>query len=795
MTKVKTTILLVTLLLLSLVAGFITLTPISAQFSEPKLKLIERSQYWERYYSPERGTYTLIIHASSMSAADPSITISPPTDDSYVREDYPSDNYGTSSCLELADKIDGNRRAYVKFDLSPIPSGSKIISAKLKLYYYYYYSSWHDPAGKTVSAYRVLEDWDESTITWNNQPSYDSTPTASTEIPSYYAWLEWDVTDDVQGMVYGTYDNYGWCIRFATEDLTDSYSLIRFFSKEHDGSDPKLYVEYIPPLTVNLTLVNKNDALSEGDYFQATYTFKETQHTAQLVNGTNTLTIDYDTWIYVEQSSHLSNSTHRWAMNSTFNETFTENATRTLYYWRQCKVTWHLVKAHQNFTDTSSSNYFNASGQQFNSSLTLSLYTGADVTKWVDYGTTITISSLSSASSSSHRWVSGGESYTITAGGTYQFTYQEYVKQYIGKKILDADGDDDITDSISLILIQNAWNGSAIQVEPGDSGWIHYNITHRIYRIKWRGIWVDLRSNHTLTPTSPNYKYNFTAPDIWLLGDSEIEWYLKSSSGSEVYTWIWGENTETLVVIQGKNRGDEVYFYYGGYGKSPQYVYVDGGLVENYALEEDPSLQLMHIPFPAERVDLDFSGESRKAETSVTQLTGMMQQILRQLDMIRIGMLSFVNITQPTGPTIRIPTIDFSKLTAHIYAWINTYSPIKAALLIPILMFLGSFVTLYTIARKLGLKRPEHPPAGHGETVVVVKRERPSVQSIMAKSAATSLAAALITLILSKIFPAYFGQPGSLQLTIAAMVLASILVAFIAWLAAGRREVYRGSRR
>jgi len=174
----------------------------------------------------------------------------------------------------------------------------------------------------------------------------------------------------------------------------------------------------------------------------------------------------------------------------------------------------------------------------------------------------------------------------------------------------------------------------------------------------------------------------------------------------------------------------------------------------------------------------------------------MVQQILRQLDMIRIGMLSFVNITQPTGPMIRIPTIDFSKLTSLIYAWIDAYSPIKAALLIPLLMFLGGFITLYAIARKLGLKRHERPPAGQGETIVVVRTERPSLQSILARSAATSIAAALITyLILPRIFPAHFGQPGPLQLTIVAMVLASILVAFIAWLAAGRREVYRGSRR
>jgi len=991
--KTKTTLLLITLLILSMITGYVTISPVSAQSSKSKLKLIERGQYWERYYNPEKGTYVLKIYASSVDAGDPSTTISPPTDDSYVDSYRSGDNYGTSEDLTILDETDKNERIYIRFDLSSIPRGSTIHLAKLMLYYHYYYpysNTNPDPAGKYVDVHRVTGSWSEDTITWSNQPSFASSATDTIQMPDHYCWINWTVTSDVQGIVNNEYPNYGWVIKYKTEDYSSSkYSRAYFYSKEHGDKVPQLYIEYTP-VQITLILANKTcSPLQDEDYFQATYTCCDAQHTAQLVNGSNTLIIDKDTWVYVEQLSHLSNSTHRWIMNSTFNETFTEDATRILYYWgqynttvsvtkadpdfiptdssnyftatgtvngstqvtfsplyegnsiskwldagstltidststgsneneiwdivdtswtvtdtshtfyywdhlkitlqpqiskpysqsltsdnyavitytsygsnftarvwindttpyvwadrggnvywstttsastsvhrwatpgpvtlegidspsassatyyEQYRVTWHLVKAHQNFSSTSSSNYFNATGQQFNGSLTLTgLYTGRDLAEWVDYKSTITISSLSSGSSSNHKWISGGESYTVTAGGTYQFTYQEYVKQYVGKKILDADGDDDIEDSISLILIQNAWNGSTIQLEPGElTGWIHYNITHRIYRVKWRGIWIDLRTNQTWNPTTPNYRYNFTVPDVWLLGDSDIEWYLKSSSGSEVYTWIWGESTKTLVVIQGKNRGDEVYFYYGGFGKSPQYVYVDGGLVENYALEEDPNLQLMHIPFPAERVDVDFSGASREAETSVSQLTGMVQQIMRQLDLLRY---SFVNITQPSGPTIRIPTIDIrgwitswlSGAAAWIIAWIDTYSPIKTPLLIPLLVFTASFITLYKIARKLGLKRPEHPPPSAGETIVVVKRERGSITSVLAKSAATSLTAALITyLVLPKFFPAHFAQPSSLQLTIAAMVLASIIVSLVAWIAKGRTERLRGEKR
>ncbi|MEM4497944.1 MAG: hypothetical protein QW692_03860, partial [Nitrososphaerota archaeon] len=257
-----------------------------------------------------------------------------------------------------------------------------------------------------------------------------------------------------------------------------------------------------------------------------------------------------------------------------------------------------------------------------------------------------------------------------------------------------------------------------------------------------------------------------------------------------------GKNSGTLIVIQDKNKGDSSYFYYGGYGRTPQYVYVEGSLVENYALEVDPDLQVMRIPFPAGRIDLDFSGISRQAETSVFQMSGMLQQILNQLSVFRLWMMGFVNITQPAGPAIRIPTIDLAAWISALYALIDAYSPIKASLLIPLLLFSAGFLGIYAVARKLGLKKPERlPPAGAGETVVVVKRERPSLAGALAKSAATSLIAAMIVyLVLPRIFPAYFSPPSNFQLMLAAMVLASTIVGLIAWLAAGRRETYRGEK-
>jgi len=201
------------------------------------------------------------IKASDLKALDDTTTISPPTDDSFVMYSSGDANYGSDDTLYLDDRDGYTRRIFIRFDLSSLPSGATITLAKVRLYYYSYYYS--DPAGKQTDVHRVLESWSEDTITWNNQPSCASTPTSSTDMPSSYGWVEWTVTDDVQGMVDGTYDNYGWRIKLHTENLSSGYSIILFHSKEYDGYDPELYVEY-----TTATYINVSDMGTGTDYVE-----------------------------------------------------------------------------------------------------------------------------------------------------------------------------------------------------------------------------------------------------------------------------------------------------------------------------------------------------------------------------------------------------------------------------------------------------------------------------------------------------------------------------------------------
>ena len=169
------------------------------------------------------------------------ITINPSAD-AYVWKYYPDDNFGSDDKLYIDDGSNFTRRIFICFDLSSIPSGSTILSAKIRLYYY-----GGDQTGRQVNVHRVLASWNESSITWNNQPSFDSTPSTSINMPSSYGWVEFDVTEDVQKMFNGEIPNYGWCIKFNTENVSDS-STYYFYSRERSSDIPELYVEYSPPI-------------------------------------------------------------------------------------------------------------------------------------------------------------------------------------------------------------------------------------------------------------------------------------------------------------------------------------------------------------------------------------------------------------------------------------------------------------------------------------------------------------------------------------------------------------------
>ena len=150
--------------------------------------------------------------------------------DAYVDRGSSSTNYGSSSELKLEKDW---KKIYIKFDLPSPNEEYHIIKAEIRLYQFYYEKNYD----YYVYAHRILEDWDENSITWNNRPSIAS------EYTSCERWTfkndEWksiDVAKDVVPMMLGKIDNYGWALK-----TTQSYEY-KFYSREHSDNRPHLKI-------------------------------------------------------------------------------------------------------------------------------------------------------------------------------------------------------------------------------------------------------------------------------------------------------------------------------------------------------------------------------------------------------------------------------------------------------------------------------------------------------------------------------------------------------------------------
>lgn len=155
---------------------------------------------------------------------------------------------------------EGSERGFIKFtELDQIPQNAKVRSAMLSLYgvdakhspeithgnSYYPNSNYNEFGPNKTWLKRVTEDWDATTINWNNQPAttdeHRAEPPVSTSQWNFDA-LDIDVTKMVQDIV-STKQNYGFCLQLQEERI---YKFIVFGSCEvpNESKRPKLVVVY-----------------------------------------------------------------------------------------------------------------------------------------------------------------------------------------------------------------------------------------------------------------------------------------------------------------------------------------------------------------------------------------------------------------------------------------------------------------------------------------------------------------------------------------------------------------------
>lgn len=107
------------------------------------------------------------------------------------------------------------------YDLSSIPSGATVTSAKLSLF------TFQLQAGQkfTMSPGKINSAWDTGTVTWSGHASGASFNYGSSTVTGMNeTWKEFDVTQIIQALVRTPSANYGFAVRHSADDAEDFYS-------------------------------------------------------------------------------------------------------------------------------------------------------------------------------------------------------------------------------------------------------------------------------------------------------------------------------------------------------------------------------------------------------------------------------------------------------------------------------------------------------------------------------------------------------------------------------------------
>src|ERR1035437_8955870 len=178
----------------------------------------------------------------------------------YTPNNDTSNNYGTDARLDAwrwtNTGVPYSTRAYLKFDVSSLPTTAVVCSAILTV---------HTDANNEMSGFnqpnafylkRATSSWTQSGVTWHNQPTLSTTNiisvgsyTSTTAGTSYTI----DVSSHIQDMINNPSTNYGWAIMLQNESNT--YAALGLASSNHATSAyrPMLTVVYVSSLTVTPT--------------------------------------------------------------------------------------------------------------------------------------------------------------------------------------------------------------------------------------------------------------------------------------------------------------------------------------------------------------------------------------------------------------------------------------------------------------------------------------------------------------------------------------------------------------
>ena len=171
--------------------------------------------------------------------------------DSFTLEEFPTtatqaDVWFSQVLVAGGNSVGQDCRAFIQFDLGTVPDTAVVTSASLSLY--------HDLSDASaisapVGVYAVTEDWNDTTLTWDDMPAASDTieSTLTVTAPSAHAFISWDVAGLVESWLDGSVTNYGLMLADVDESSSDGWKW--FYSADWGTASerPKLEVTYYDP--------------------------------------------------------------------------------------------------------------------------------------------------------------------------------------------------------------------------------------------------------------------------------------------------------------------------------------------------------------------------------------------------------------------------------------------------------------------------------------------------------------------------------------------------------------------
>jgi len=159
------------------------------------------------------------------------------TADAYVNQAYPSNNFGATPAM----LVSGTTRAFVQFDLSPLPAGvttADIARASLILY------ANRVSAAGAVDVSTPVSGWTEPSVTFSSMPAAQ-TPAGSAVLGAGGQYVVFDVTAQVRNQINSPALNFGFEI--SPDAATPAVS-VQFDTKESTATSH--------PARLDITLAN-----------------------------------------------------------------------------------------------------------------------------------------------------------------------------------------------------------------------------------------------------------------------------------------------------------------------------------------------------------------------------------------------------------------------------------------------------------------------------------------------------------------------------------------------------------